>query len=298
MRKPDPEYVKVIRMRKEHDEYTYKWETGSDKLLKITKSSLGTFGFCPASYKYSYLEDVKQQTSPAMIKGTVIHNAQEEFWKMVDVEEARKVADDPMTLQKHFRGLYPEAPEEDYEDIYRAMTAYNTERFIECIEEDALDNFIPVGNEVKLNARYTTEDGQVVHLQGIIDRIFYEDGGYIPMELKTGAWKDTKKTMMRKEMAFYKLLFDNATDEDLIEAGLDPDIPFTHWGWYYPASNYVWVEKVSNRSEQAMFRSMNKLLSAYQEQEFNFEYYYKKCIHCGHYDHCEAAAGGSQYEWF
>jgi RecB family exonuclease len=203
-----------------------------------------------------------------------------------------------MELQKHFRGLYPEAPEEDYEDIYRAMTAYNTERFIECIEEDVIDNFIPVGNEIMLNARYTTEDGQVVHLQGIIDRIFYEDGGYIPMELKTGAWKDTKKTMMRKEMAFYKLLFEHATDEDIRAAGLDPDIPFTHWGWYYPASNYVWVEKVSNRSEQAMHRSMKKLLNAYQEQEFDFEYYYKKCIHCGHYDHCEAAAGGSQYEWF
>jgi hypothetical protein len=298
MKKPDPEYVKVIRMRKEHDEYTYKWETGSDKLLKITKSSLGTFGFCPASYKYSYLEDIRQATSPAMIKGTVIHNAQEEFWKMVDIDEAKKVADDPMELQKHFRGLYPEAPEEDYEDIYRAMTAYNTERFIECIEEDVIDNFIPVGNEIMLNARYTTEDGQVVHLQGIIDRIFYEDGGYIPMELKTGAWKDTKKTMMRKEMAFYKLLFEHATDEDIRAAGLDPDIPFTHWGWYYPASNYVWVEKVSNRSEQAMHRSMKKLLNAYQEQEFDFEYYYKKCIHCGHYDHCEAAAGGSQYEWF
>jgi hypothetical protein len=298
MKKPDPEYVKVIRMRKEHDEYTYKWETGSDKLLKITKSSLGTFGFCPASYKYSYLEDIRQATSPAMIKGTVIHNAQEEFWKMVDIDEAKKVADDPMELQKHFRGLYPEAPEEDYEDIYRAMTAYNTERFIECIEEDVIDNFIPVGNEIMLNARYTTEDGQVVHLQGIIDRIFYEDGGYIPMELKTGAWKDTKKTMMRKEMAFYKLLFENADPDDIRAAGLDPDIPFTHWGWYYPASNYVWVEKVSNRSEQAMHRSMKKLLNAYQEQEFDFEYYYKKCIHCGHYDHCEAAAGGSQYEWF
>ena len=290
-------------MRKEHDEYTYKWEEDCGKLLKITKSSLGTFGFCPASYKYSYLEDIRQATSPAMIKGTIIHNAQEEFWKMVDVDKAREIAGRPgnyntMVLQKHFRGLYPEAPEEDYEDIYRAMTAYNTERFIECIEEESVDNFVPVGNEIMLNARYTTEDGQVVHLQGIIDRIFYEDGGYIPMELKTGAWKDSKKTMMRKEMAFYKLLFEHATDEDIIAAGLDPNIPFTHWGWYYPASNYVWVEKVSNRSEQAMQRSMNKLLEAYQQQEFNFEYYYKKCIHCGHYDHCEAAAGGSQYEWF
>ena len=71
MRKPDPEYVKVIRMRKEHDEYTYKWETGSDKLLKITKSSLGTFGFCPASYKYSYLEDVKQQNATNALKKNI-----------------------------------------------------------------------------------------------------------------------------------------------------------------------------------------------------------------------------------
>ena len=136
-------------------EYTYQWEPNAKggPLLKITKSSLGTFNFCPGSYKYSYDPfsegKIAQTTSEAMLRGTIVHNAQEEFWKMVDVEEARKVADDPMTLQKHFRGLYPEAPEEDYEDIYRAMTAYNTERFIECVEEDALDNFIPVGNEVK-----------------------------------------------------------------------------------------------------------------------------------------------------
>mgnify|MGYP003132631218 CR=1 FL=1 len=286
-------------MRKENGEYTYKWEPSNEKpILKITKSSLGSFGFCPLNYKYGYLDSIRQKTSPAMIKGTVIHNAQEEFWKMVDVEEARKLADDPMKLQKHFRGLYPEAPEEDYEDIYRAMTAYNTERFIECIDENTLDNFVPVGNEIMLNASFTTEDGIEVHLQGIIDRIFYEDGGYIPMELKTGAWKDTKKTMMRKEMAFYKMLFENADPDDIRAAGLDPDIPFTHWGWYYPASNYVWVEKVSKRSQTAVLNSIDKLINAYVEKEFPAAYYYKKCIHCGHYDHCEAADGGSQNDWF
>jgi hypothetical protein len=286
-------------MRKENGEFTYKWNPNVEEpLLKITKSSLGTFQFCPLNYKYGYLDDIRQKTSPAMLKGTVIHNAEEEFWKMVNVEEALKFKNEPMKLQKHFRSIYPEAPEEDYEDIYRAMTAYNTERFLESFEEGTLDNYIPVGNEVKLNARFTNEDGLEIHLQGIIDRIFFENDGYIPMELKTGLWKDTRKTSMRKEMAFYKLLYDNASREDKIEAGLDPDVEITHWGWYYPASNYVYAEKISSRSETAMMNSINKLIEAYGNEEFPAAYYYKKCIHCGHYDHCEAATGGSQNDWF
>lgn len=286
-------------MREENGEYTYKWNPEEDvPILKITKSSLGSFQFCPINYKYGYLDDIKQKTSPAMLKGTIIHNAEEDFWKMVNVEEALEYKDEPMKLQKHFRSIYPEAPEDDYEDIYRAMTAYNTERFLECIEEETLDNFIPVGNEVKVNASFTTEDGVTVHLQGIIDRIFYEDGGYIPMELKTGAWKDTKRTSMRKEMAFYKLLFENADPESIREAGLDPNIPITHWGWYFPASNYIYAEEVKSRSTTAVLNSMDKLINAYNENEFPAAYYYKKCIHCGHYDHCEAASGGSQHDWF
>ena len=286
-------------MREENGKFTYKWNPEVEEpILKITKSSLGSFQFCPINYKYGYLDDIRQKTSPAMLKGTIIHNAEEDFWKMVDVEKALEFKDEPMKLQKHFRTIYPESPEEDYEDIYRAMTAYNTERFLECIEEETLDNFVPVGNEVMVNASFTTEDGVTVHLQGIIDRIFYENGGYIPMELKTGAWKDTKRTSMRKEMAFYKLLFENADPESIREAGLDPDIPITHWGWYFPASNYVYAEEVKSRSTTAVLNSMDKLINAYNENEFPAAYYYKKCIHCGHYDHCEAATGGSQHDWF
>jgi hypothetical protein len=286
-------------MREENGKFTYKWNPEVEEpILKITKSSLGSFQFCPINYKYGYLDDIRQKTSPAMLKGTIIHNAEEDFWKMVDVEKALEFKDEPMKLQKHFRTIYPESPEEDYEDIYRAMTAYNTERFLECIEEETLDNFVPVGNEVMVNASFTTEDGVTVHLQGIIDRIFYENGGYIPMELKTGAWKDTKRTNMRKEMAFYKLLFENADPESIREAGLDPDIPITHWGWYFPASNYVYAEEVKSRSTTAVLNSMDKLINAYNENEFPAAYYYKKCIHCGHYDHCEAATGGSQHDWF
>jgi len=295
-------------MRKENGEFTYRWNPNQDgsnlPILKITKSSLGTYGFCPASYNYSYIEGVTQKTSDAMIKGSRIHDGEENFWDTVSIGDATAILKSSsessleLNLQKHFRSLYPEAHDEGYEDIYRAMSCYNTERFIELTEDGELDNFIPVGNEVKLDAKYTTEDGTEVHLQGIIDRIFLEDGGYIPMELKTGAWKDSKKTNMRKEMAFYKLLYENATEESVIEAGLDPSIPFTHWGWYFPASNYVYAEKVTDRSEQAMLRSMKKLINSYEEEEFNYAYFYKKCVHCGHYDHCSAVDGGNQYDWF
>ena len=57
-------------------------------------------------------------------------------------------------------------------------------------------------------------------------------------------------------------------------------------------------EKVSKRSETAVKRSFDKLIEAYLEDTFEASYFYKKCIHCGHYDHCEAADGGSQNDWF
>jgi hypothetical protein len=43
MRKQDPNYEKVIKMRKENGEFTYKWNPEEDvPILKITKSSLGS----------------------------------------------------------------------------------------------------------------------------------------------------------------------------------------------------------------------------------------------------------------
>tara|TARA_R110000823_G_scaffold261151_3_gene381839 strand:+ start:982 stop:1851 length:870 start_codon:yes stop_codon:yes gene_type:complete len=289
-------------MRKENGIFTYKWKPADENapILKITKSSIGSYGFCNLNYKYGYIDSIKQKVSPAMIKGTIVHDAEEEFWKIVKIDDATKLKDDPMKLQKHFRSLYPETDKEDYEDLYVAMSSYYTERFIECTEEETLHEFIPPGNEAMLNARYTTEESGIeIHLMGIIDRIFIEDGGYVLMEFKTGLWKDTKKTMMRKEMAFYKMLFENADPDEIREFGLDPDIPITRWGWYYPASNYVYAEKISKRSETAVKRSFEKLINSYLEEEFKASYFYKKCIHCGYFDTCEATEDGDRdNDWF
>ena len=54
-------------------EYTYQWkpENADDEsapILKITKSSLGTFKWCKRQYLHQYIERLPQDKSPAMLK--------------------------------------------------------------------------------------------------------------------------------------------------------------------------------------------------------------------------------------
>jgi len=145
-----------------------------------------------------------------------------------------------------------------------------------------------------LNPKCVLERDYTVHLQGIIDRMFIEDGAYIPIELKTGPWKDYKRTSMRKELSFYKLLVDNAPDDVLQNAGIDRDIPITHWGWYYPVSNYIETEPVKQTSINAVMRGITQLIKAYEDkhnggEQFPTKYYFKTCQHCSFMPICDAA---------
>jgi len=109
------------------------------------------------------------------------------------------------------------------------------------------------------------------------------------MELKTGLWKDYKTTMMRKEMAFYKLLFENASDELLESANLDRNIPITHWGWYYPASNYLHMEKMKPSSVTSVKKGIAELIYAYEHGVFPTKYFARTCASCSFFGICDAA---------
>tara|TARA_R110002012_G_scaffold22953_5_gene78481 strand:+ start:1517 stop:2416 length:900 start_codon:yes stop_codon:yes gene_type:complete len=285
-------------------EYTYQWQPEhygdeSKPILKITKSSFGSFQWCPKKYDFSYIQRLPQDTSEAMIKGTVVHNSREDFFDEFDVKKAEHMTHDE--LIQYNIGLHPI---DDYGDIYKIISTFEAQRFVEAREANKIDQYIPVVNEKMLDAEIVIpfdanpncilERDYVVHLQGIIDRMFLDEGSYVPIELKTGPWKDYKKTMMRKEMAFYKLLVDNATDESLEEAGIDRNIPITHWGWYYPVSNYVYIENVKTSSAKAVIRGITQLIKAYENkafggEEFPAKYYYKTCLHCSFHPICEKA---------
>ena len=214
-------------------EYTYQWnaseyEDETKPVLKITKSSNGTFQWCPKKYQYNYIEKLPQDTSEAMYKGTVIHNSREDFFNTFDI---KKAAD--MEYQELVDYSYSLYPIDDYTDIYYSMAVFEADRFVQAMSDETSDTFLPVVNEAMLDAEITIRADEytdvnlqrdyVVHLQGIIDRMFFEKDMYIPMELKTGPWKDYKVTSMRKEMAFYKLLFDNAPEDILEKTGLSRD---------------------------------------------------------------------------
>ena len=282
------------------EEFTYQWTPYDEQgnfiedrpILKVTKSSLNTFYWCNKQYQYSYIERRPQDTSEAMLKGTIVHNSYEDFYKAVDVEAIQDYSKEE--LQEHFISLFPV---DEYGYLYDTICALEADRFARSKKLET--PFLPAGNEVRLNAQYViTENSNhkypllrdyTVHLQGIIDRIFYEDGKYILMELKTGNWKDSKMSSMRGEMAYYKLLIEQASDEELIKNGLDPSIPVTHWGWFYPDSNFLYVENCVKASCTAVGKKFAKLIQAYEQDNFVASYYYKKCVHCSYMPICEAA---------
>ncbi len=285
-------------------EFTYEWypdkyDDEDEPILKITKSSFGTFNWCPKKYEFSYPLRLPQATTEAMIKGTAVHDSREDFFNAFDIKKAENMSYDELVTYN--MGLHPI---DDYTEMYRTISIFEAERFIEAREDDKLHDYLPVINEVMMDAEITIphainpkcilERDYVVHLQGIIDRMFIQDGNYIPLELKTGPWKDYKLTMMRKELAFYKILLENAPQEMIRDAGLDPNIPITNWGWYYPQSNYLQVEKVKKQSINAVYNGIAKLIKAYELQEFDAKYYYNTCQHCSFMSICPAAQEG---EW-
>lgn len=282
-------------------EYTYQWnpENADDDslpILKITKSSaIGSYKWCPKKYEFAYIERLPQDQTEAMIKGSTVHQSREEFFNDFDVAKAENMSHSE--LIEYNLGLHPI---DDFGYIYRNIAAFEAQRFVQARDEDKLDSYIPVINEVMLDAEITIAHDAcpkvgllrrdyTVHLQGIIDRMFIDNGKYIPIELKTGMWADWKAGDRRKEMAFYKLLVDNASQESLDNAGINRETPITHWGWYYPESNYIHVEKVKKASITSLTRLLVSIIKSYEDNDFKANYYFKTCQHCSFYPICEKA---------
>jgi len=125
-----------------------------------------------------------------------------------------------------------------------------------------------------------------VQLVGIIDRVFSEGkGGLALMELKTGKWHPRKMSAMRMEMAYYKMLIELSTEDELKAVGLNDTI-VTHWGWRYSAADRLDYEPVKKVSERAMQTALNKLLRMYVEQDFPLTKDDFKCSYCDYMDLC------------
>jgi CRISPR/Cas system-associated exonuclease Cas4 (RecB family) len=265
-------------------DFTYQWNTnwqGDEPILKITKSSLSSFNWCKKLYEFRYLDRRPQDTSDAMLKGTIVHNTYEELFNAVDLTEMEGKGQEE--ISSYITSLLPI---DDYYDTYDAIIAFESDRYVTDPEL-----FMPVINEEIFNAQWVVEANvnpkyplrrdYTVHLQGIVDRVFEENGAIIPIELKTGLWKETKLSSMRKEMAFYKLLMEISDDARFDNV--------THWGWFYPDSNHFFVEECKKASTTALKKSFARLIHSYEQELFPSSYFYRKCVHCSFMGICDEA---------
>jgi len=281
--------------------FTYDWQAEnyddpSKPILKISKSSLvNSFGWCPKKYEFAYIQRLPQDQTEAMRKGTILHNHREAFFDEFDIKKAESMNNSEVL--EYCTSLMPV---DDYFDISLTVAAFEAQRFIEARSEERVDEFLPVINEKlfdceitvpkNVSKKYPLQRDYVVRLQGIIDRVFIENGKLIPFEYKTGGWKDSKMSGMRQEMAFYQLMIENCPEEILEKHGLTKDMEVSHWGWYYPVANHITVEAVKKRSMSALWDNIAKLIHSYEQKEFPAKFWRQTCSeYCSYYGICPAA---------
>jgi len=264
---------------------TYTWTPDSDKMIRVSKSTLGTYSdWCPQQLWLSKVCPRVEKVEDYLIIGSNVHDRIEQFYincqdewgaslaEGADIQSieglffhawlAARDGNDKVALER-LSQFMPDAEGEYKErehDLQQWILKHDVLRLKHC---DTPEEFLPVGNELDLDAIVDVDvpgHGMVkVHLRGIIDRIFKTDDGIALLELKTGKWNTYKASQMRGEMAYYAYLLDES-DSDLG--------PVTHWGWRFPKADHWDYDPAKKVSITAMKKRLARLVKSYLEQDF------------------------------
>jgi hypothetical protein len=292
-------YNMKIESTKGMRDYTYQWDSSWDHddpevpILKISKSSLGTFRICPLQYYKRYFERKPSDVTAAMLKGTVIHDAKEDYYKSFELAKAEPL--EGVELETYFHSMFPIDVDQSINDQYNQIITFELDRFKEARDEETLSEFLPIGNELQGNSEivimadenenFTLNRNYTVHMMGIIDRIYRDGDDVVPVELKTGPWKDNKASSMRKEMAYYKLLMES-------DPAFEDMLPVTQWGWWYPASGVVHIEKCTrySRAMESTKKDIAAILYCYENDDWPAHFVYQRCPQwCSFVGECDKA---------
>lgn len=304
------DYLKETGNELEAESYkrsTYAWNPSlqDGSILRVTKSSIGTFGWCPQQYYLEKFKGLRGETVDHHIRGLNVHDMMEWFW----ANFTREQEDSVLNLihegqEREAMGLFfsvvpaPPSPYEFGED--EQIEQWLRWQFLRLKSTDGR-YWRPVGIEANIQStRFVTVDGEhiPIHMNGFIDTLFATgDGGFALMELKTGKYNKYKVNSMRKEMAFYKMMLDHSPHEEFL--------PITHWGWEFPGGGInggvgptIYYEGV--RKVGATEKELVKLVKAHIDMEFPptpfmgrlkegipLEEQKLKCNWCDYQEHCE-----------
>ena len=271
---------------------TYAWTPDSDLRIRISKSTLDTHSnWCAQQMWLGKVCPQEQKEHDYLVIGDNVHNRQEQFYDnlkenkqlVLDAIQQAKQGNDKRAFEM-LMSEYPEAegPYADREHVMQEWLVRNDVlRLKHC---DEADDFLPVGNELDLDAIIEVEvDDKTyeVHLRGIIDRIFSDgEDGVALMELKTGKWRgqyDNPK--MKGEMSYYAYILE--------ESGMTDELgPVTAWGWRYPGADHWDYMPAKKVSITAMKKRLAKLVKSYVNQDFPPTKDEYKCGYCEFMSFC------------
>ena len=294
-------------MLESYDKSTYAWQPDmEDKILRVTKSSVGTFDFCPKQYYFQNILGLRGEERDYHVRGSNVHDAVEYFWREVpnhldsiltelkegNVEKAKGI-------QKAVLAKPPE-PYVYGEDAQLSLYLdWQLER-LQNLPYEAASDWIPIGNETEVHASriVVASDGTEVpiHMKGYIDRIFIDDShsGIVLMELKTGKWTARKKSAMRAEMQFYRMMLEHSSHMEFL--------PVVAWGWQYPGGAMnggdgpMWdFESVNGPggryAPKTVEKRLRRVVDAHLNDDFPAEAHEAKCGYCDFMEMCPAWMG-------
>jgi len=256
---------------------TYAWNPMDtpDKKLRVTKSSLGTFGWCRQQYYLEKFKGLRGEQVDHHIRGLNVHDMMEWFWANFTKEQEADVLalkGDEREARKLFFSAFPAPPEPYMFGEDKQIQQWAEWQFNRLIHTGG-HQWRPAGVESNIQAfRYVEIDGEAIpiHINGFIDTLFRDGDGYALMELKTGKYKARSKVpAMRKEMAFYKMMLENSKHAEFL--------PITHWGWEFPggdinggegATIYYESTEKQGRAMKSVEKALERLVKAHIEMEF------------------------------
>jgi putative RecB family exonuclease len=185
----------------------------------LSPSKVASFGTCALAFRFSVIEHLPEPTSPAMLKGTLVHAALERlFWEHPAGHRSEAAAQD--TLATSWAEL-----QEDPELLALGLSEAEAVTFLSDAQKLVANYFqLEDPNDVRTVGMELTLEAKVgdVRLRGIIDRLdLNEDGELVVVDYKTGrapskAYEQTKMGGVH----FYALLCEQVLGRRPVEVRL------------------------------------------------------------------------------
>lgn len=201
---------------------------------------LQTYMFCPQRFKKVYIDKIRDAPTSQMVVGTRFHNFAETFFDHCD-----DIAVD------QWKYLVPSEFNTHEQEMVNWFVNNEMERYFKCRQLDA--TWQPLYREIKLRS-------ENLLLSSIIDRVDLIPGTEDKVEIieyKTGL--STNKTSIRRELAFYGILFEDLYGDNyqvgsyrVINPNLRTDIPFKDLSRTIP-SVYKNIDKLRDAISTGIF---------------------------------------------